>query len=380
MPGGIRMPYAAAQGGGRVNINQNVSTQSAAPHKSRDEMRADLAYQQEKKHKSLLEKQALKKLPITQLPQIQLQDRFQGQQDRLTNYQKPDLSYYDQARQNAEQGFETQRNRQQQEIGGALNRRLTALGQQTSGAGLGLMAKAAEDVNAQINEQKQQALSNIDLQKAQMGTQLEQQGQESGKDRLFNILQSGSQRDLQQAQFDLQRAASMGDQKARQQLVMFDQLSTLRNMDIAEKQAALDAQTTEFNKRMAERSARNQETGTVMNTIGTIAGIGAGIALSDETKKKNIKPNDEKVQSFLDNLSNKEFEYLDPKSEGAAKGKRHGVMAQDLEKSEMGKSLVKETPKGKMVDTAQGTMANMAALSQINRRLKSLESMMKKKG
>lgn len=350
--------------------------QTAPQGKSRDEMRADLEYKQAQKHKSLLEKQAMKKLPITLLPQVNLQDRFSPIQQQLTTATRPDLSFFDKARGIQEQGFETQRNRQQQEIGGALNRRLTALGQQTSGAGLGLMAKTAEDVNAQIDEQKNQALGALDLQKAQMGAQMGVQLDESAKDRLFNLAQSGSQRDIQQAQFDLQRAAANGDQKAKQALVQFEQLSKLREFDIAEKQARLDAETTEFNKKMANRSADSQDTGNWLGAAGTAAGL--ALAFSDEKAKKNIKSDSGEVQEFLDSIESKSFEYLDPKAKGAADGKRFGVMAQDLEKSKMGKSLVKDTPQGKMVDTSQGTMSVMSALGQINRRLKAIEEQNKK--
>lgn len=308
------------------------------------------------------------RVPITMLPGQKLQDRFSGIQGQLTK--GPDLSHFDRARSAQEQSFESQRIRQNQETSGAITRRLTALGQQNSGAGLGLLAKAQGDINDQINEQKNSAMANLDFQRAQAGLQ----GDEQTKDRLFNIAQSGSQRDLQQAGLDLQVAAANGDSKAKADLVKFEKLAKLREFDIAEKTGQLQQEADLFNKRMAERASSSQDMGNVLGAIGAGAGIWAA---SDEKLKKNIEDDDGEVQEFLDSLESKKFDYLEPKKEGRAEGKRFGVMAQDLEKSDMGKSLVKETKEGKMVDTAQGTMSTMSALGQINRRLKKIEEGMK---
>ena len=50
-----------------------------------------------------------------------------------------------------------------------------------------------------------------------------------------------------------------------------------------------------------------------------------------------------------------------------------GVMAQDLEKSPMGASFVKDTPKGKMVDYGHGLAAILASQANIHDRLRNLE-------
>lgn len=107
--------------------------------------------------------------------------------------------------------------------------------------------------------------------------------------------------------------------------------------------------------------------------IGTGVGGVAGEQMSDENQKKDVSSAKPKVKSFLDALDAKKYTYKDTSMPGTAPGKRFGILAQDLEKSEMGKSLVKETPMGKMVDTVQGFGAVLAAQAELHKRLKSLE-------
>lgn len=54
-------------------------------------------------------------------------------------------------------------------------------------------------------------------------------------------------------------------------------------------------------------------------------------------------------------------------------GRRAGVMAQDLEKSELGRAAVMNTPQGKMVDVGQLAGLNSAQIGRINRRVEKLE-------
>lgn len=109
--------------------------------------------------------------------------------------------------------------------------------------------------------------------------------------------------------------------------------------------------------------------GAVLGGVGTAAGEAA----SDKKLKKHVESAKGDVRKFLDAVSAKSYEYKDPTMPGAAPGDRFGVMAQDLEKSEMGKSLVRETPQGKMVDTVQGFGALLAAQAEMHKRLKKLE-------
>lgn len=54
-------------------------------------------------------------------------------------------------------------------------------------------------------------------------------------------------------------------------------------------------------------------------------------------------------------------------------GRQYGVMAQDLERSPVGRSMVIDTPEGKVVDTNKAAMASLAANARLNERVEGLE-------
>lgn len=119
---------------------------------------------------------------------------------------------------------------------------------------------------------------------------------------------------------------------------------------------------------------RQQQTQILGSLLGGAASLGsAGITKSDEKSKKNIKSAKNDIKDFLDKLSSKSYNYKEPESPGAASGKRVGILAQDLEKSGVGRTMVMDTPHGKMVDTTQGFGAILAAQAELNKRLNALE-------
>jgi hypothetical protein len=98
--------------------------------------------------------------------------------------------------------------------------------------------------------------------------------------------------------------------------------------------------------------------------------------MSDEQQKQapsKLPSAKKEVNDFLDKLSARQFEYKDASLPGTAEGTRYGITAQDLERSSLGKTLVKNTAQGKMVDTVQGFGAVLAAQAELNRRLKKIE-------
>lgn len=62
--------------------------------------------------------------------------------------------------------------------------------------------------------------------------------------------------------------------------------------------------------------------------------------------KTDIKPGDEKLKSFYDALEAHSYKYKKPDMPMAGKGEHVSVMAQELEKSELGKKHVFETEDG----------------------------------
>lgn len=91
---------------------------------------------------------------------------------------------------------------------------------------------------------------------------------------------------------------------------------------------------------------------------------------SDKNNKKNIKKGDGNIESFLDHLAAYEYDYKEGKG---PKGKKTSVMAQDLEKSKVGKQMVKNTKDGKMVDYGQGFAAMLAGMANLHDRMKKME-------
>ena len=83
--------------------------------------------------------------------------------------------------------------------------------------------------------------------------------------------------------------------------------------------------------------------------------------------KTNISPGSNEVESFLDALNSYKYEYKDPNGSDED-GEFVGIMAQDLEKTPMGASFVKDTPNGKMVDYGHGLAAILASQANIHDR------------
>lgn len=98
---------------------------------------------------------------------------------------------------------------------------------------------------------------------------------------------------------------------------------------------------------------------------------------SDKNKKKSKKTD---PKSFLDALTAYSYEYKDDakKSPLGGKGKFLGVMAQDLEKTPVGKQMVQDTPQGKVVDYGKGFGAILAAQAHLNERLSQMEKKKKR--
>lgn len=105
-------------------------------------------------------------------------------------------------------------------------------------------------------------------------------------------------------------------------------------------------------------------------TIGNMAAMA-----SDRNSKTNIRDADKEISAFLDGLKAFAYEYkedLKGKS-GYGHGEFISVMAQDLEKSDIGRSMVFEGEHGKMVDYAKGFGFMLAANVSLHERLKRLE-------
>lgn len=126
---------------------------------------------------------------------------------------------------------------------------------------------------------------------------------------------------------------------------------------------------------LEEKGKSRKQKGVESLLKGVGEGIGAA-AMSDKRNKTDIKDASSDIDSLLEALAPEKFKYKEgSKSKpGAGKGEYAGVMAQDLEKTKLGKSLVKETKDGKVVDYGKGFGMLLAAQARLNERLDELEN------
>src|SRR5690606_28146586 len=133
--------------------------------------------------------------------------------------------------------------------------------------------------------------------------------------------------------------------------------------------------TGQANLDEASKKRYQDSAGSVMGGIG--AGIGVA-AQSDKNSKKNIKDGSSEIDRFLRAISGKSYEYKDSKKDDhlGGRGRYVSPMAQDLEKTKTGKSMVKDSPGGKIVDYGKGFGALLASQARIAERLDEIEEKM----
>jgi hypothetical protein len=105
---------------------------------------------------------------------------------------------------------------------------------------------------------------------------------------------------------------------------------------------------------------------------GLLAGaLGALGALSDMRAKTDVEDGSAGVRRMLHSLEPASYRYRDPARHG--EGQHVGIMAQDLERTPEGQSMVVETPEGKGIDGGKLAGALAAATADMNRRLEEIE-------
>lgn len=171
------------------------------------------------------------------------------------------------------------------------------------------------------------------------------------------------------------------------QAMLGGQLSNVRGQDIAQQnlmfqeQAQRDQLVQEYMKMGYSADQANREAALKMEQLKNDAykaGNGGGSflggmfsAMSDETVKTDVKDASKDLYSFLDKLDAHDYKY---KNEKHGKGRRVSVMAQELEKSDLGKKFVFETNDGKAVDYGKGFGTMLAATASLHKRLKQIET------
>lgn len=124
----------------------------------------------------------------------------------------------------------------------------------------------------------------------------------------------------------------------------------------------------------AQQTARqNAKSAFVGSLIGAGGSVGAGMLSKSDERSKNIEDTPPDMDKFLETLKPLMFKYKDENSAGAARGENVGVVAQDVEKTPVGKTMVKNTSEGKMLDMQKGFGVILAALAALHDKDKELE-------
>jgi hypothetical protein len=188
--------------------------------------------------------------------------------------------------------------------------------------------------------------------------------QQAANQQQVNVLNAQNAADLQKANNDLiakYTAAGMTLEQA--EVLARNQLAQVN------LQAMISQEATRLDRGNDSQQNATQAAGTALAAAGTVA-TALGSAASDRRLKKNIKYNDKEVEQFLSALHAYSFDYKDSKF---GQGTHLGIMAQDAEKSALGKSFVEETPEGKMIDGKKALGVMLAGLANINKRIQKLE-------
>ena len=221
------------------------------------------------------------------------------------------------------------------------------------------------------------------------GLTADQQRQQEARDRIaqFNN-QNQSSRDF--ANNATANQTLLGrDDRARENLNLRNQQQQMNN-DLSQQRFQNQAgvaqgkagQQASFGQNMQQNSQFNAGLTSQNNQFGqqmqaqyaqmAMKGLGAAASAmgSDKRMKTGVEKAELDIEDFLNSLTGYRYKYKDPFSEFATPGTKVGIMAQDIENTLPGQSIVKETDKGKVIDTKEAVNPILASLGNINERLK----------
>lgn len=222
------------------------------------------------------------------------------------------------------------------------------------------VASAAPGSRGLVGRAAQSEMSRIGQETAMGAANIRQQEMQSAQENLMNTLGMGRGQDIQ--------AQQMNDQLTQfymEQGFTRDAAQAQANMAMEEMIAG--NWRTMMSSMLGQQESSDGVAGGILGALGTL-GAGGLIAASDENVKRNVKDATKLLDDFVSNLDEKEFEYNDEPGK-----KTYGIMAQSLEKSKVGKSLVKKVKGVKHVDVARGMGTALAALKRLADRVGDLE-------
>lgn len=217
-----------------------------------------------------------------------------------------------------------------------------------------------------------------DLSVASQNAQLAQQ---------MNLANLSAQNQAIVQQAGLDQATSLADQAARLQTMgMNDQarlalMAQMYNVNVAEMQGLLAREglkVDNFQPAWGPQLLNVGGQGAVAYASrggggGAAAAAPAAAAASDRRAKKKVVGAKD-VDKMLERLKPYEYEYREPDKPLRGRGRHVSVMAQDLERSKLGKEMVSEDREGtKVVDYGKGLGTMLAAISRVHERVAAIE-------
>lgn len=182
-----------------------------------------------------------------------------------------------------------------------------------------------------------------------------------------------------------QQAALRAQEQQRAMQQFGNILAQQRQAGLGEQQLAAQNYQAQLQASLSQDKDNWLEQQLVSGGSGGISALGGGLVASDKTLKENIKDEDCKMEAFLKALKPQSWEYKQKKEEKPAmiahlmpKGKHFGVMAQDLESSDVGKTMVIKGPDDKLlINSTKATGPILGALAMMFKKQKELEKKLK---
>lgn len=174
---------------------------------------------------------------------------------------------------------------------------------------------------------------------------------------------------------DLDERQRISDENARiaganREIAVTAKQTSFEN-DLAKKKAIADALAAKAQQQTERQKSKAAMAGGMAGVVGS---TGAALLAKSDARAKDIEGKEPDVDAFMASLRPIAFDY---KSGGAGAGEapgRHiGVRAQDVEKTPEGRTMVKDTPQGKMLDMAKGFGMILASLASLHEKYEDLE-------
>lgn len=179
--------------------------------------------------------------------------------------------------------------------------------------------------------------------------------------------QNQTQANLQMQQNALNQQGELAYEGMGQDVYQTDLSSRMHYNDLMAQKYAND-------KGLAQQASQYQQGRSDKREAAMIGAVGTALPyiMSDMTQKTDIEPaSGADISDFLGKLHESTYRY---KNEKHGKGEHFGIMAQDMEKSRVGRTIVVQTPEGKMLDVKKALGALLASGAYQEKRIRELEA------